>query len=56
MPTSTQTTETGPAGTPQPRAEDRPSPTAKAVVRPGDRIFSTATLLAGILILLTLAG
>ena len=65
MPTSTQITESGPTGPGSaPEAgPTRPQPPAansgrqkKAVVRAGDRIFSTATLIAGILILLILAG
>ena len=36
--------------------ETAPPPKPKAVVRPGDRIFSGAALGAGILILLVLAG
>lgn len=58
MPTSTQTTGSGPAGAPEPGShpEPRTGQTPKAVVRPGDRIFSAATLIAGILILAILAG
>ncbi|SMX67128.1 phosphate ABC transporter membrane protein 1, PhoT family [Brevibacterium iodinum ATCC 49514] len=62
MPISTQTTESGPTGPgSRPESGQKPpqSPAArqqKAVVRPGDRIFSAATLIAGILILVILAG
>ena len=58
MPTSTQTTVSGPAGAPEPGShpESGTGQKHKAVVRPGDRIFSAATLIAGILILLILAG
>ena len=60
MPTSTQTTESGPAGPSEPENGQKSGPAngpkPKAVVRPGDRIFSAATLIAGILILLILAG
>lgn len=62
MPISTETTESGPTGpgsTPEPGQKPPQTPAArqpKAVVRPGDRIFSAATLIAGILILVILAG
>lgn len=58
MPTSTQTTVSGPVGAPEPDShpESSTGQRPKAVVRPGDRIFSAATLIAGILILLILAG
>ncbi len=58
MPTSTQTTATGPAaGAPGPAlGPDVHGTKPKAVIRPGDRIFSAATLIAGILILAILAG
>lgn len=62
MPISTQTTEsapTGPDSTPESgqKPPQTPAPRQqKAVVRPGDRIFSAATLIAGILILVILAG
>lgn len=58
MPTSTQTTVSGPAGAPEPDSHPKSGTgqRPKAVVRPGDRIFSAATLIAGILILLILAG
>ncbi len=62
MPISTQTTESGPTG-PGSTSESGQKPPQtpasrqqKAVVRPGDRIFSAATLIAGILILVILAG
>lgn len=62
MPISTETTESGPTGpgsTPESGQKPPQTPAArqpKAVVRPGDRIFSAATLIAGILILVILAG
>ena len=63
MPISTETTESGPTGPgspsesgTQPQSSSPASRQQKAVVRPGDRIFSAATLIAGILILVILAG
>jgi phosphate transport system permease protein len=62
VPISTETTESGPTGpgsTPESGQKPPQTPAArqpKAVVRPGDRIFSAATLVAGILILVILAG